>query len=229
MSDVQPVEGGEGIGGRMRADERREQLIRVAIEVFSKKGFSGATTKEIARAAGVTEALIFRHFPSKEALYEAILRWKVEKSGFEEKWAELRARAERRDDAGVFGLIATSLLQFHRENVDFLRLMFYAILEDHQLGDSFRDRQVLPIYEFLTDYVSTRQREGAFVDGLNPGAVVRAVLGMPFYHSIVNNLFRCNILQIDDEEAVDAFIHIALNGLRRRPETIDNEILKDEK
>ena len=229
MSDVQPVDGGEGIGGRMRADERREQLIHVAIQVFSKKGFNGATTKEIARAAGVTEALIFRHFPSKEALYEAILRWKVERSGLEEKWSELRLRAERRDDSGVFRLVASSLLDFHRENVDFLRLMFYAILEDHQLADTFRERQVVPIYEFLTEYVSLRQREGAFAAEVDPGAAVRAIIGVPFYHSLVSNLFRCNILQIADEEAVDTFIHIALDGLRRRPEAIHNEILKDEK
>jgi TetR/AcrR family transcriptional regulator len=47
---------------RMSASDRRNQLIDVAIDLFSRKGFGGTTTKEIAAAAGVTEAIIFRHF-----------------------------------------------------------------------------------------------------------------------------------------------------------------------
>ena len=41
--------------------------------LFAQKGFAGTTTKEIARAAGVSEALVFQHFPSKAALYHAIV------------------------------------------------------------------------------------------------------------------------------------------------------------
>jgi len=57
---------------RLTSEERREAIIRAALEVFSKVGFHGATTKALAKAAGVSEALIFRHFPSKEELYAAM-------------------------------------------------------------------------------------------------------------------------------------------------------------
>src|ERR1044071_2951742 len=60
-------------GGRMAADERRLQIARVAMRLFSERGFSGTTTKEIAQAAGVSEAIIFRHFATKEDLYSAII------------------------------------------------------------------------------------------------------------------------------------------------------------
>jgi len=46
----------------MSGEDRRRQLIEVAIDLFSRRGFSGTTTREIALAAGVTEAIIFRHF-----------------------------------------------------------------------------------------------------------------------------------------------------------------------
>jgi TetR/AcrR family transcriptional regulator len=52
----------------MSGDERRKQILRVAIQLFSQRGFSGTTTKEIARAAGVSEAMVFRHFANKEEL-----------------------------------------------------------------------------------------------------------------------------------------------------------------
>lgn len=57
---------------RLSSEERRKAIIRTALRVFSERGFHGTTTKELAKAAGVSEALIFRHFPSKDKLYEAM-------------------------------------------------------------------------------------------------------------------------------------------------------------
>ena len=59
--------------GRMPADARREQILQTAVTLFSQRGFKGTTTKEIAKAAGVSEAIIFRHFATKDELYGAIL------------------------------------------------------------------------------------------------------------------------------------------------------------
>ena len=58
---------------RMHSDDRRRQLLNVAIESFARHGFSGTKTKDIAAAAGVSEAILFRHFATKEDLYHAIL------------------------------------------------------------------------------------------------------------------------------------------------------------
>ncbi|HSJ02373.1 MAG: TetR/AcrR family transcriptional regulator [Verrucomicrobium sp.] len=57
---------------RLSSDERRQAIIRTALKVFSERGFHGATTKALAQEAGVSEALIFRHFPSKDELYSAM-------------------------------------------------------------------------------------------------------------------------------------------------------------
>lgn len=59
---------------RLDAEGRRRAIVEAAMPLFARKGFAGATTKEIARAAGVSEALVFQHFPSKAALYQEILR-----------------------------------------------------------------------------------------------------------------------------------------------------------
>src|SRR5689334_21867315 len=61
---------------RMCADDRRRQIAEVAMRLFSERGFRGTTTKEIAQAAGVTEAIIFRYFATKEELYTAIIDYK---------------------------------------------------------------------------------------------------------------------------------------------------------
>lgn len=56
----------------MSAEERRASIIAAVMPVFAKKGFAGTTTKDLAQAANISEALLYRHFPSKESLYEHI-------------------------------------------------------------------------------------------------------------------------------------------------------------
>lgn len=59
--------------GRLPAAQRREQLLDTAARLFAVRGYAGATTSEIAKAAGVTEPIIYRHFPSKRELFIALI------------------------------------------------------------------------------------------------------------------------------------------------------------
>ena len=58
---------------RMRAPERRAQLLEVARLAFGRHGFHGVSMEEVAREAGVTKPVLYKHFPSKEALFLALL------------------------------------------------------------------------------------------------------------------------------------------------------------
>ena len=58
---------------RLKGEQRRELILKAARRVFAEHGFRGTTTRALAEAAGVSEALLFQHFPSKEALYAAML------------------------------------------------------------------------------------------------------------------------------------------------------------
>jgi TetR/AcrR family transcriptional regulator len=46
----------------MAGEDRKHQIVKVAVRLFSQRGFRGTTTKEIAQAAGISEAMVFRHF-----------------------------------------------------------------------------------------------------------------------------------------------------------------------
>ncbi len=59
---------------RLDSDERRKAIVAAAVPLFARKGFAGATTRELAEAANISEALLFKHFPSKKSLYSEILR-----------------------------------------------------------------------------------------------------------------------------------------------------------
>jgi AcrR family transcriptional regulator len=74
---------------RLHAEERRVAIVEAAKPLFARRGFAGTTTKELARAAGVSEALVFQHFPSKAALYQEILRLGCEGDPGLERLAQL--------------------------------------------------------------------------------------------------------------------------------------------
>src|ERR1700760_119354 len=58
---------------RMTSDLRRQLILGAAKRCFARNGFAGTTTKSVAAAAAISEALLFKHFPSKAALYAEIL------------------------------------------------------------------------------------------------------------------------------------------------------------
>ena len=125
--------------GRMPADVRREQILRTAVTLFSQKGFKGTTTKEIAKAAGVSEAIIFRHFANKEELYGAILDSKSCHDGLRRyPWESnelLQEAIQDKDDYRVFYHLALQAMENHRKDEGFMRLLFYSALEEHELAE----------------------------------------------------------------------------------------------
>lgn len=58
---------------RLPAAQRKEQLLDTAVALFADRGYAGATTADLAKAAGVTEPIIYRHFESKKALFIAVI------------------------------------------------------------------------------------------------------------------------------------------------------------
>jgi TetR/AcrR family transcriptional regulator len=200
--------------GRMNAGDRRRQLLDAALDLFSRKGFGGTTTKEIAAAAGVTEAIIFRHFPSKQVLYTAVLDSKAESCEHEEWLARIQMHMDRNDDAGVLRTLATAVLESYRADARFERILLFAALEGHEHGLAHHRKFSQPIFELFRDYIARRQSEGAMRD-YNPGVVISAIAGMAQTYGIYTELFGFKVLQADDVEVIDIFTNIMLRGIRQ--------------
>jgi TetR/AcrR family transcriptional regulator len=196
----------------MQGTDRRQQLIETALDVFSRKGFDGATTKEIAAEAGVTEAVIFRHFPTKQALYTAVVQAKRDPAEVEAWMAAVTSFIGRNDDAGLFREIARVILACYRDDPRHERVMLYAALQGHQQTLVEHRRFSLPIMKLLTDYVARRQREGALKPG-PPKAVILAIAGMASHFAMVTGLFGFET-GVKDDEMVDAFVNILMDGVR---------------
>lgn len=199
---------------RMSGSDRRSQLVDIALTAFSQKGFNGTTTKEIAAAAGVTEAIIFRHFPNKQALYEACLESEMACPGFEQWMATIKECMERGDDAGLFRAIASIIIAAYRGDARLERMMLFAALEgNEQALEHFRSFSI-PIVELLRDYILRRQQAGALKD-FRPGAILAAISGMAQRYAMMTELFGFRA-DFTDEEAANLFTQILMKGIEAR-------------
>ena len=197
----------------MSGSDRRKQLLEAALEVFSRQGFEGTTTKEVAAAAGVTEAIIFRHFPNKQALYTAVLDHHAESPEMQAGLAEIKRWMELNDDEQVLRSIARSILKSYRTDTRYERVLLFAALEGHELGLAHNRQLVAPIYELLRDYFARRRQEGALCD-LRPGAIIGAIAGMTKNHGMMTQMFGYST-EATDEEIIENFVRITMNGIRR--------------
>jgi AcrR family transcriptional regulator len=207
-------------GQRMAGDARKLQILRVAVRLFSQRGFRGTTTKEIAQAAGVSEAMVFRHFATKRELYTAILDHKACSGGPVDPELMVCEALKRKDDYAVFEGLAFGALEHHEGDPEFQRLLLHSALEEHELAQMFFETFVRRVYDFLADYIRERQRDGAMID-IDPLIVVRSFIGMIMHHSLNNNLWdpQRRLLNISNEVAAKQFTGILLNGISAKTAT----------
>jgi AcrR family transcriptional regulator len=201
----------------MAADERRLQILQVAVRLFSQRGFGGTTTREIALAAGVSEAIIFRHFATKQELYKAILDHQMcHGGGAVDKLCEVAEICAGKDDYAIFYQLALGALTHHREDEQFMRLLFYSALEGHELSQMFFEGFISEMYKVFGSYIEQRQEEGAFRKDIKPRVVFRAFIGMLIHHSLNNILWdrEQRLLKISDEDAARQFTEILLGGVK---------------
>ena len=203
---------------RLSSDDRRRQLLSHAIALFSKHGFSGTRTKDIAAACGVSEAILFRHFATKEDLYHAILDIHEAAAGQDEWLAEMRAMADRRDDLGFIRCLLAQILKSFREETAFHRLMLYAGLEGHTLRNLFHERMGSSMLEFIRSYVVLRQREGAFRKG-DPDAQMMLLASPALQYASGKHIFGMKTISRPEKEIVEEFAALLLSALSPTPKS----------
>ena len=197
---------------RLTGEERRRVIVEAALALFSQKGFRGTTTKEIAEAAGCSEATIFKHFTTKDELYSAILE---AKSRIEETLAKAAHAAAQKDDSGVFRAVGLESLTRTEQDPSLMRLLLFSALEGHELSHLFFESKVRRLHEFLSSYIKGRIADGAF-QPVDPLLAARGFVGMIAHHLLIHEIFGMKRpAGVLPEHVVDTFVTLFLNGIRR--------------
>jgi AcrR family transcriptional regulator len=157
----------------MSGDSRRRQIMDAAKQCFARYGFAGTTTKKVAVVAGISEGLLFRHFPTKAALHEEILAEACKTDPDFNRLMELKPSTETlvilvREMAEHF--LAVKTLS-KRDKAERLRLTASSHLDDGEFAQQLFEKigsLIAPLFEMSLDSaIAAGDAEKVGTDGIN--------------------------------------------------------------
>ncbi len=190
----------------------RERIVEAAERVLRERGIAGATTKEIARAAGLSEGSLYNYFASKEALFLAVLGERL--LPFFTLVCALQARAGSGTVRGNLAELARGALAFYHQSIPMGATFFAdpALLARHR--EMLRERGAGPqkANEAAAAYLRAEQRLGRLPEALNPTAVADLLLGACFQRAYWLQFLGEDPPPEAEERFVQDILHTLLPG-----------------
>lgn len=157
------------------SEEKRQQIINGALKIFGKYDYKKASTEEIAKAAGISKALIFHYFKNKKELYLFLYEYSVKT--FISQMSELH-NYEERDFFKILvdaQLCKIKVLQVHPDIVGFILKVY---LEENDEVRPFIDKGFASIVKESSNRFMERADTSKFKEGIKPEMVLNLVLWM---------------------------------------------------
>jgi len=166
---------GARVPKQQRAWETQEKILIAALTAFSERGFDGTTIGRVAKRAGVGQALVTYHFPTKEDLWVAALEWTLGK--FQNRLGPNLQALQGLEPAIRLKLIFQDFTRFCAEHPELLSLM----IDGNRRGGPNLTRVVndtlRPTFELLRGLIEDAQRTGAMPAG-DPGLIYYALVAV---------------------------------------------------
>lgn len=199
-----------------RTANRREQILEVAAHHFARRGFAGTSMRSLAHDVGITAAVIYRHYPSKLALFQSVIEAGTHGNEIRDHLETLR---QHRDIEDVLRNVSLHLLTNARQHPELLRLLLVTSVSDDddaalKLLQEFRG----PYVDFLQSEL-TRRIDAGEIRAIDPGITARCYVGMVIACAINSNLWNQmeGVRQQNTLAIVDNNVPIFARGLRKRP------------
>jgi AcrR family transcriptional regulator len=211
--------------GKLPAADRKEAILTAAVPVFARLGRAGATTKEIAKAAGISEALLYKHFPGKEALYEELESHCVEANALGGRLLDDATPSTATLIIGVAILVEAVFpgIGPRQSHEDTKRLVTSSLLADGRFAKTFLDRHVKPWIGVFEKSLQAARDAGDIEPGVHTG---RAEIW--FVHHLANTLHLISLPEagvvdygMTQEALVETAVRFLLRGLGLTTAAID--------
>lgn len=175
----------ESSSSRLPAEKRRAQLLDTAAKIFAARGYSGATTSELAKAAGITEPIIYRHFKGKKELFIALIDRTSQQTirDWEESLKEFSEPAER-----LTRLISANPMVVSRGRTSY-RVIVQAMMEveDADIREAIQ-AHMGKLHAFLMAEVLRAQDSGQVSKRFSPEITAWALIHLGLGYGILNAL-----------------------------------------
>jgi AcrR family transcriptional regulator len=156
---------------RHSTEQRREEIIDAAVSLFCEKGYEGTTIRDIARAVGVTEGLLYHYFAGKAELVEACWR----ERSWHPRALALLERAGNRPIPGVIADLVRDQLRTLYENGPSVRMHAAEMLRDGELA-AMSQNYIHETRTVLAEYLRRRQTEGHVRPDVDPEVVAHVII-----------------------------------------------------
>lgn len=199
------------MGQRKTSQERKKQIIDEASRLFSTYGFRKVTVKMLADACGITEAALYRHFDSKEKIYDEVLESLQNRIDV----SSLREKISRTDDIEeILVGIAEHIFNSYIKHKELARLLLYSSLEKHSLANRVFTAVRMPYVQLLIERLQ-ELIAGRKIHKVNPEMTARCFVGMLTDCSIGLNLWkRVQGTVFQPEDMIKNNIPIFARGLK---------------
>lgn len=196
----------------MKKNTTKQRLLDATLKLISEKGYLGSTTREIAQEAGVTELTLFRHFGTKEKLFEALLR----NHTFLPRLKELLPELDGLSYGDSLRLIATRFLLSLKERKSLVKIMYSEVTtypeKIKKLYNKFADDLRLT----LASYFRGLQKKG-LLRTVSPELAAQLFLGMLFSYFRSEEIMRAGGMKKQTmEKNIKEFVDIFMFGTMKR-------------
>jgi len=171
---------------RMRAQDRRRQLLEVAADLFARHGYRGTTTARLAEAAGITEPILYRHFENKLDLFVTL----VDEVGREVLTSWQSALADEHDPGKRLAVLLASNPATHARGKGVYRVIFQAMTEvegDPAIAKPLR-KHLNKLHAFIRSELEDLQRQGAVRDDLAPAVLAWLLMNVAVGYGMISPL-----------------------------------------
>lgn len=198
---------------RLKAAERRASILAVAKVLFADKGYHGVSVDEIAKRLGVSPAVLYQHFPSKEALYESVLTGISEKR---ESYTEA-ALAEPSDFKSVLQRMTRVFVESVSRDPDYLRMELMSALEEAPAAQHFFENRWRSFADYIEFTLKELAAEGR-ADPADPRTASLMFQGMIREALYVKRIHRNERYQsFELDTLVEQLIELFLKAVGYRP------------
>lgn len=198
----------------MIRENKEERILEAAIKIFSEKGFSAATTSEIAKDAGVAEGTIFRYFKTKKDLLRGAMVKLIELIGeilITIRMNKLINEYKSMDPREALKAIIKDRIELVEHNWDLIKVIATEVQFHEDLREAFIENVVIKGKKIIEGYLQSEVEMGVFRN-INPVIVTRTLVGMLGIY-IIQKRFASKVIDINDDEQIDIMIDLILNGL----------------
>lgn len=197
---------------RQKTSLTRTRLLKAAQEVFAEAGITGATTKEIARVAGVNEVTLFRHFHSKEQLLAAVVQQstalQMEALAHQDEWTQ-----NLKEDLTHYGSLYNQMLEEHE---GLIRTLIGEAKRHPEVAHQIIAEAIQPLREKLITYLKSAQEKGIVRPDLPIEPSVDLFTGM-LLGGMLRRKAIPNLIHYNSQDYVETSVDIFVRGISSLP------------